>query len=74
MKLLWDADPRSLDTEAHRQLLIERVINYGTLSDWRWLATRYGTRDVLAALKPRGATGRSAVRSGARELASLIIR
>lgn len=73
-KLLWDADPRSLNVEAHEQLIIERAINYGTLADWRWLVTHYGARAVLAALKMRGISGRSAIRSEARELASLIIR
>lgn len=41
-KLLWDADIRSLDERVHRRLIMERVLNYGALADWRWLVARYG--------------------------------
>jgi hypothetical protein len=73
-KLLWDADPRSLDVDAHRQLIIERVLNYGTLADWRWLIARYGTHSIRALLRARGMFQRSAIRSETRRLATLIIR
>ena len=73
-QLLWDADKRSLDQEAHKQLIIERALNYGTLADWRWLVARYGTNDIRAVLKTRDESSRSAVRVEARELASLILR
>lgn len=73
-KLLWDADLRALDQEAHGRLIIERVLNYGTLADWRWLVARYGANSVRAALKMRGALPRDVIRSEARQLASLIIR
>lgn len=73
-KLLWDADPRSLASTEHQQLIIERVLNYGMLADWRWLVARYGAHSIHAALKTRGAPFRTAIRSQARELASLIIR
>lgn len=73
-RLLWDANPFLLDQEIHRQLIIERVLNYGTLADWRWLVTRYGANSIRATLKTQNAFSRSAVRSEARQLASLIIR
>lgn len=72
-KLLWDADSRLLDQEIHRQLIIERVLNYGTLADWRWLVVRYGAHNIRAALKTHNAFFRSAVRSEARRLALLVI-
>lgn len=72
-KLLWDADLRSLDLIAHRQLIIERTINYGTLADWRWILARYGAGVVRATFEARNSS-RSAIRSEARQLASLILR
>ncbi|MDZ4205642.1 MAG: hypothetical protein U1C12_00270 [Patescibacteria group bacterium] len=73
-KLLWDADPYALDQEAHQQLIIERVLNYGTLVDWRWLVARYGVNSIRASLETRSPFPRNAIRSEARMLASLIIR
>lgn len=73
-KLLWDADKQSLDQEANKQVIIERVLNYGTLADWRWLVERYGIGDVRAVLDMRAATRRSAIRREAYGLASLILR
>lgn len=73
-KLLWDADLRSLDTEAHRQLITERVINYGTLADWRWLVARYGAENVRSSLWTQGVFSRNVIRSEAQQLALLIIQ
>lgn len=73
-RLLWDADPSLLDQKVHQQLIIERVLNYGTLANWRWLIAHYGIHNVLATLKMRGTFSRSAIRNEARQLASLIIR
>jgi hypothetical protein len=73
-KLLWDADPRSLDREAHQQLIIERVLNYGTLADWRWLVACYGANSIRNTLNIRGAFSRNAIRNEARQLASFIIQ
>ncbi|MGD0328358.1 MAG: hypothetical protein ABSB00_01440 [Minisyncoccia bacterium] len=73
-RLLWDASPFLLDQETHRQLIIERVLNYGTLADWRWFVARYGVDSIRATLKTQNAFSRSAVRSEAWQLASLIIR
>jgi hypothetical protein len=73
-KLLWDADIQSLDLEKHQQLIIERVMNYGTLADWRWIVARYGAGTIRALLKTSDASARSAIRSEVRQLASLILR
>jgi hypothetical protein len=73
-KLFWDADPYVLDQDAHQQLIIERVLNYGTLVDWRWLVARYGANSIHVSLEMRGPFPRNAIRSEARMLASLIIR
>jgi hypothetical protein len=73
-KLLWDADLRSFDMQTHKRLLVERVLNYGTLADWRWLVARYGAQNIRTALQARSVFPRSAIRDEARQLASLIIR
>lgn len=73
-KLLWDADLRSLNSDEHQELIIERVLNYGTLADWRWLVKRYGTPRVRATLTKHSAFSRNTVRSEAQKLASLIIQ
>ena len=73
-KLLWDADLRSLNVETHQKLIMERVLNYGTLTDWRWLIARYGTHSIRALLQTRSMFERNAIRSEAQQLATLIIR
>ncbi|MHB8913558.1 MAG: DUF6922 domain-containing protein [Minisyncoccota bacterium] len=72
--LLWDSNKRLLDQNTHKQVIIERVLNYGTLADWRWLVERYGTDNIRTTLVARGPSSRSAIRDEARQLASLILR
>lgn len=73
-KLLWDADVRALDLVTHQRLIVERVLNYGTLADWRWIVARYGVGAIRALLSERAGASRSAIRDEARHLASLILR
>jgi hypothetical protein len=73
-KLLWDADIRSLDERVHRRLIMERVLNYGALADWRWLVARYGADSIRAVLTARSMYSRSAIRDESRQLASMILR
>lgn len=42
--------PGKLDVDTHATTIIERVLNLGTLTDWRWLVVTYGVprlRDVI---------------------------
>ena len=40
--LFWDMDRERLDTERHSAYLIQRVLEYGTLNDWRLTRDYYG--------------------------------
>jgi hypothetical protein len=68
-RLFWDADTGLLDLERHRRAIIARVLNYGTLQDWKWLTDRYGEEAVRAeALAP----GRTSIRPRTRRLVSVL--
>ena len=40
--LFWDIDKSTFDIQKHRRWLIERVIGYGTLEDWKEITAFYG--------------------------------
>ena len=40
--LFWDIDREQLDAERHSAHLIQRVLEYGTLNDWRLTRDYYG--------------------------------
>lgn len=68
-RLFWEMDPDQLDLARHRRVIIPRVLNYGTLADWRWLEKQYG-RDVVRATAV--ASGRGSVSERSRRLATLL--
>jgi hypothetical protein len=68
-KYFWDVDPSLLDEKKHERLIISRILNYGDLADWRWLAGTYGKGRVLAVVRSGGRLG---LREPARRLADLI--
>lgn len=47
-KLFWDIDPSTLDLERHRKYVVARVLEYGTLDDWRLLVRRFTLESVVA--------------------------
>ena len=49
--LFWDMDKSQLDVEKHARGLIQRVLEYGTLSDWRLTRDVYGLDTVVANCK-----------------------
>lgn len=72
-KLFWDSDPKFLDPMKHRKLIISRTLNYGTLSDWKWLKDKYGKSVVVEiALLNNSANSRANIREGAKKLAEII--
>ena len=73
-KLFWDTNPDSLDVEKHERAIIERVINYGTLADWRWIVSCYSRNRVQATLHTRSLFARSNIREESRRLAELILQ
>ena len=73
-RLFWDMDARKLDIRAHMKTIIERVLNDGTLADWRWLVSVYGRTEVGRVLAKKNKFGRSSIRPESRRLASLILK
>ncbi|MCQ2323801.1 MAG: hypothetical protein MJZ53_02985 [Paludibacteraceae bacterium] len=45
--LFWDMDKTQLDVESHSQQLIQRVLEYGTLQDWRLIRNYYGMSRIV---------------------------
>jgi len=68
-RLFWDTNFSSLGLEQNDRTVISRVLNYGTLGDWRWLAKTYGRERVQAILT---AKGRASLREPARRLAEVL--
>jgi hypothetical protein len=62
-------DPDELEPLRYRRVIIPRVLNYGTLADWRWLEQRYGREAVRA---EAASIGRNSVREPSRRLAALL--
>ena len=75
IKLFWDIRLDSLDTELNRNLIMERVLNYGTLNDWRWLKVCYGLKAIQEFLNQTENTRQEGnVRQESRHLASLLLK
>ena len=68
-KYFWDVDPAVLDERKHERLVISRVLNYGRIADWNWLASTYGKHRVSAMLH---SDARFGLREPARRLAYLV--
>ncbi|MBI2023164.1 hypothetical protein HYT01_01195 [Candidatus Giovannonibacteria bacterium] len=69
-RLLWSYDFNAIDAEQYKRTIIVNVVNYGNLSEWRWIKKHYGRleiKKILHEIKP------TEIRNGARKLASLIL-
>lgn len=49
--LFWDMDLTQLDTEQHAAGLIQRVLEYGKLSDWKLTRDFYGMDRIVSECK-----------------------
>jgi len=49
--LFWDIDTDSLDVEQHAQLLVQRVLERGEMSDWRFILDYYGLPRIVQECK-----------------------
>ena len=48
--LFWDVDPATLDAESHGRYIIERILDFGTDEEVRWMYRTYQhalIRDVV---------------------------
>ena len=39
--LFWDVDPKTIDTKKHSQYIIERVLEFGSDKNVKWLFNTY---------------------------------
>lgn len=46
--LFWDVVREEVDMEAHASFVVQRVLEYGTLADWRLLRDYYGLDYIVS--------------------------
>lgn len=44
--LFWDINTETLDLNQHKELLVNRVLDYGFFSDWKQLNTDLGLEEI----------------------------
>ena len=49
--LFWDADTSQMDMEAHSPYIIQRVLEYGKMDDWRFINQYYGLQRIVSDCK-----------------------
>jgi len=52
--LFWDHSPDAIDPELHALLVLDRVLEYGTLAGARWALETYGAQRIGDFLRRRG--------------------
>ena len=45
--LFWDTAPATVDPERHKRWLVTRVLEYGTLADWRALVGMFPMHAIV---------------------------
>lgn len=73
-RLFWDADILKIDPDIHADAIMERVLNYGDLGDWQWLARRYGEDAIRQKLSGTSTNRRDNLRPESRRVASLVFK
>jgi len=46
--LFWDVDRSKLDVDKHRRIVVQRVLEYGLMNDWKLIYRYYGIEDIAA--------------------------
>ena len=49
--LFWDVVREEVDMDVHASFIVQRVLEYGTLQDWRLLRSYYGLDTIVALCK-----------------------
>ena len=49
--LLWDVDREQADMNLYPSYFIQRVLEYGTLEDWRLILSFYGLPEIVSVCK-----------------------
>jgi len=45
--LFWDIEKSNLSGTGSANVIIERVMEYGLMSDWKWIVSVYGEKKIL---------------------------
>ncbi len=53
-ELFWDVDYQFIDPDTHRLYIIERVLNLGSLEEFRFILQHYGKSSIREVLKEAG--------------------
>lgn len=73
-KLFWDINTEKLDINLHKKSIIERIINYGMLADWKWLSSVYNKKTILTILNSKNKFDRKNIRPSTLHLASILFK
>ncbi len=49
--LLWDFGEKEFDLQKNKKIIIQRVVEYGTLEDWSFIIKQYGEAEVVRNIK-----------------------
>ena len=44
--LFWDVDLKNLDAESHKGFIVERILLFGNIEDFRWARDHYGEKEI----------------------------
>lgn len=44
--LFWDVDKSKLDLTKNKKLIIQRVLDYGLMADWKLISDYYGINEI----------------------------
>lgn len=68
--LFWDTDPSRIDPKKHARYIIERILEFGTDAELRWMAQKYSKAEIKNAIdRPR-----SQVREKTKSLWRLLLK
>ena len=45
-RLFWDTNPEKVDMQEHKAFIISRVLEYGTIKDWKTILKYYGLKEI----------------------------
>jgi hypothetical protein len=45
-RLFWDTNPEQVDMQEHKSFIVSRVLEYGTLQDWKFILSYYGLQEI----------------------------
>lgn len=44
--LFWDINIKELDPYKHKKFILERILNYGDVDDFKWALNQYGKQGL----------------------------